>query len=194
MLFRSRLAAYIGFRAQCFAAAPDDGASLAQLLAMARHNAASGVGATLAQRLDPWAGELAHLDRQVRRLRTDNRLHAWEWLRTSDGRLMKTDALDHHAAHDLVGCQDITWDIAGAGIEFGLAAAEQAQLCDAIECITRTAVDRRLLAFSQPCYAAFQFGYWSLAADALAGFPAEARRTRAAADAYGRVLARLIET
>ena len=62
----------------------------------------------------------AGLKGAVRRVETDNRLHAWEWLHTPDGRLLKTDALDHHAGHDLIGCQDITWDIAGATVELDL--------------------------------------------------------------------------
>jgi hypothetical protein len=187
-----RLAAYIGFRARTFPAAPDEGASLSRLLQMARRNTELGLSAAHALHLDRWARDVAGLEHHVRRIRTDNRLHAWEWLRIADGRLIKTDALDHHAAHDLVGCQDATWDIAGACIEFDLSGAEQARLCAAIERITQTPIDRRLLAFSQRCYAAFQLGYWSLASDTLAGYPAEAMRTRAAANRYTQVLGRLL--
>jgi len=46
-------------------------------------------------------------------------MHAWEWV-VVDGTFVKTDAVDHHAAHDLVGCQDLAWDIAGASHELGL--------------------------------------------------------------------------
>ena len=48
---------------------------------------------------------------------------------TPDGRLLKTDALDHHAGHDLIGCQDITWDIAGATVELDLSDSERNRLC-----------------------------------------------------------------
>ncbi|HEX2724200.1 MAG TPA: hypothetical protein VHN20_00105 [Beijerinckiaceae bacterium] len=188
----SRLAAYIGFRARAFPAAPDHGASLSRLLQMARRNTELGLSAAHARQLEPWESEIVALEPRVRRVRGDNRLHPWEWLLTADGRLIKTDAIDHHAAHDLIGCQDVTWDIAGASIEFDLSAAEQAGLCAAVECVAHTRVDRRLLAFSQPCYAAFQLGYWSLASHSLAGHPAEAMRTRAAADRYTEVLARLL--
>jgi hypothetical protein len=188
-----RLAAYIGFRARTFPAAAQEGASLSQLLEMARRNTSLALSPAHAQRLDAWASELVILEAHVRRVRTDNRLHAWEWLRTADGRLIKTDAVDHHAAHDLVGCQDATWDIAGAAIEFDLSVAEQASLCAQIERIAHTRVDPRLLAFTLRCYAAFQLGYWSLASAALAGCPAEAARTRAAADRYTRVLRGLLQ-
>ncbi|HEY7385562.1 MAG TPA: hypothetical protein VH743_18025 [Beijerinckiaceae bacterium] len=190
----ARLAAYIGFRARAFPTTGDQGASLRRLLQMARRNTELGLGPAHARQLDIWEAEMPALEPRVRRILGDNRLHAWEWLRTADGRVIKTDALDHHAAHDLIGCQDVTWDIAGASIEFELSDAEQAHLCAGIARIAPARVDRRLLAFSQPCYAAFQLGYWSLAACALAGDPAEASRTRAAADRYTKVLARLLET
>ena len=61
---------------------------------------------------------LERLERVVRPVEIDGRLHAWSYLRR-DGHLLKTDALDHHAGHDLVGCQDIAWDIVGAKIELG---------------------------------------------------------------------------
>jgi hypothetical protein len=185
-----RLAAYIGFRARAFPA--EQGASLAQLLAMARRNIGLGLSEDLARRVDEWEPDLASLARQVHPIRTDNRMHAWEWLRTPDDRLIKTDALDHHVGHDLVGCQDMTWDIAGANIEFGLSDREKAELCRGVERLTRRRVDPRLLAFSELCYAAFQLGHWTLAADALVGFPAEAARTRKATAVYARTLERLL--
>lgn len=186
----ARLAAYIGFRASTFPA--EQGASLAQLLIMARRNTALGLTESLAERFDAWQRDLAALQTQVRAVCTDNRLHAWEWLHTSDGGLLKTDALDHHAAHDLVGCQDATWDLAGAGIELGLSAEEKDELCRAVERAAQRRMDRRLLAFSELCYAAFQLGHWSLAADVLAASPGEAGRARTAAAAYARTLERCL--
>jgi hypothetical protein len=119
----------------------------------------------------------------LRRVETDNRLHLWEWLATEDGRLLKADALDHHAAHDLVGCQDIAWDVAGARVEFGLAADEVAHLSAVIEQAAGLPVDRELVAFLQPCYLAFQLGAWSLSAGAVGG--SEAARVDRAARSYG---------
>ena len=142
----------------------------------------------MARAVEGWRSHLVRLESRVRKVRTDNRMHPWEWLHTPDGRLVKTDALDHHAAHDLVGCQDAVWDIAGAKIEFDLSPEELAELCHVFERVTRTGVDRDLLAFYEICYAAFQLGHWSMAAESLVGFPAEAARTRAAADRYGRKL------
>jgi hypothetical protein len=87
----------------------------------------------------------------------------------------------------------VTWDIAGACIEFGLSDEEKADLCQGVERVTQRGADRRLLAFSELCYAAFQLGHWSLAAKALVGFPEEAQRTSAAAASYARTLEGLLQ-
>src|SRR3954453_21950736 len=55
-----------------------------------------------------------------RHVLTDNRMHAWEWLVTPEGRILKADALDHHRGNDLVGPQDVAWDLAGAAVELEL--------------------------------------------------------------------------
>ncbi|TWA83166.1 hypothetical protein FBZ83_106349 [Azospirillum brasilense] len=153
-----RLADYLRFRAQRFPAECDTGASLPDLLAMARVNIGEALGAAATVSLDRWTPDiLRELDAGVRRAVTDNRLHIWEWLRTTDGRLLKTDSLDHADAHDLIGCQDIAWDVAGAIVEFGLPAAEAGRLCGAVD------ASKRLVAFHLPCYLAFQIGCWSFA-------------------------------
>jgi hypothetical protein len=166
---------------------------LRELFQMARHNTACGLGEEIATAFDPWKERLPQLERRIRRVRTDNRLHAWEWLQAPDGRLIKTDALDHHAAHDLVGCQDAAWDIAGAGIEFDLTADEFSELCRVFESAAQRPVSRDLLAFYEICYAAFQFGHWSLAGESLPTFPAEALRIRAAVDRYRSRLRQAVE-
>jgi hypothetical protein len=110
----------------------------------------------------------------------DGKLHAWEWLIEPDGSLVKTDAYDHCGAHDLIGCQDIAWDVAAAGIELELAADEEARLA------AIAGADPRRVAFLRPCYLAFQLGRARLAADA--SDPAEAQRLRAAAARYARLI------
>ncbi|OYD82096.1 hypothetical protein [Azospirillum brasilense] len=153
-----RLADYLQFRARRFPAERDTGASLPDLLAMARVNIGEALGTAATASLDRWTPViLRELDAGVRRVVTDNRLHIWEWLRTTDGRVLKTDALDHAGAHDLIGRQDIAWDVAGAIVEFGLPAAEADRLCGAV------AASKRLVAFYLSCYPAFQIGYWSFA-------------------------------
>jgi hypothetical protein len=187
---RDRLVAHLGrylaFRARHLPAAPEGGASAEALWQMARHNAAEALGEALASRLDGWKPELSSLDARMRRVWTDNRLHAWEWLVLPDGRLLKTDAVDHAAAHDLIGCQDIAWDVAGAAVELGLSATERERLRALVEAEAAREVDPALLAFLTPCYLAFQLGYHAMAADASS--EVDAARARRAADRYAEVL------
>nr|WP_314446696.1 hypothetical protein [uncultured Sphingomonas sp.] len=125
------LAAYLAVRSELPA---PPGASLAALVTMARRNVPE---------LGRWDPPVHQLQRLVRSVRTDGRLQVHEWLRLSDGRLLKADALDHHRGHDLIGAQDIAWDVAGAWVELG----HDARLGD-----------RRLVAFYQVAYCAFQIG------------------------------------
>jgi hypothetical protein len=174
----ARVAAYLDFRVRAFPAGPGRGADLAELQAMARHNTAQALGETAGAWFDRWtARDLARLGARARPVETDNRMQAWEWLALPDGRLLKADAVDHHAAHDLVGCQDIAWDVAGAMVELGLGALPLAE--------------PGLLAFLLPCYCAFQLGAWTMAAEA-APDAAEAGRCRAAVARYADRLRREI--
>ena len=165
---------YLGFRARALPAAPADGAPLAELLRMARRNLALALGEGALSALDAIHPDIGARARPVQ---VDARLHAWEWLVAPDGRLVKTDGVDHCAAHDLVGCQDIAWDVAGAEAELGLDAAELRRLLAIVG-----PVDPELLAALRPCYLAFQLGRHALAADGAP--PDEAARLRAAADRY----------
>lgn len=152
-----RAASYLAFRAGRLPAGAEDGADLYALAEMAQINAGEALGADLgieiARRLsallvDPPASRPVHVD---------GRLHAWEWLETPAGELLKVDALDHACGHDLVGCQDIAWDVAGAELELELSPMEAERLAKVL------GVDPRLLAFHRACYPAFQLGLWSLA-------------------------------
>lgn len=149
---------------------------------MARTNAGEALGADAAS-LDRWLAVLPRLRGISCPIETDNRLHVWEWIRTQDGRLLKTDALDHHAGHDLVGCQDIAWDLAGASVEFELSQSELSSLINAVERNSARNVDTDLLAFSQACYPAFQLGYYQLAASFAETEP-EAMRAEKAVSRY----------
>lgn len=187
------LGRYLGFRARHLPAGRP-GASPKSLWGMAARNTALALGAESARALAAWKPILPRLARWAVPIRTDNRLHAWEWL-VHDGRLIKTDAVDHHAAHDLVGCQDLAWDIAGATVEFGLADDERDRLCALAEREAGRPLAPELVAFCTTCYVAFQLGAWTLAAQVLAADAAEAERLRAAAARYTQLLrCRLGET
>ncbi|MFL5296904.1 MAG: hypothetical protein ACJ798_11040 [Phenylobacterium sp.] len=159
--FVEHLGRYLAFRARDLPAGSDQGASVEALTEMACANARELLGerqgAELAQRLQELApGEIG------RRVHVDGRLHRWEWLRRPDRSYSKLDALDHSQAHDLIGCQDIAWDVAGAAAEFDLAPGEVAQIIATIE-RARVAVAAESLAFFGACYAAFQGGLWAMA-------------------------------
>jgi hypothetical protein len=184
-----RLAHYIAFRARSFAAPDECGASLQALHEAARHNGLEVLGNQGAAAWDRHGRAAALLQARVRPVRTDNRMHAWEWLADGD-RLLKTDAVDHHAGHDLVGCQDPAWDVTGAVAEFGLGSAECRRL---VEGLARRGceIDADLLRFCAPAYLGFQLGHFHLAAqDAAAGL----ERTCLAqhADRYAQMLQRLL--
>ena len=179
---------YLGFRARHFEAGAEQGASLKALAEMARFNTSQILGEEAARDLDRLLHDASRLEGAVRRVETDNRLHAWEWLHAPDGRLLKTDALDHHAGHDLIGCQDIAWDIAGATVELNLSDSERNRLCRIVAEQSGHPVNRDLLALLTPCYPAFQMADHAMAANAAAPESGEAKRLRAATDRYARRL------
>lgn len=181
-----RIAPYLAFRARHFPAEAHEGASLADLRAMALHNTRQGLGETAARALDDTLAGPDALSGAVNRVSTDNRMLPWEWLVTGD-RAIKTDALDHCMAHDLVGCQDITWDIAAAAVEFGLSETDTRHLCDIVERDSTLPVSPGLLAFMRACYLAFQLGAHTMAAEALQG-SCEEHRLRTAAARYAALL------
>jgi hypothetical protein len=180
-----RLARYLAFRGRQFSATAEDGAPMTDLLEMAKINGAealgSEVGAVIAEHLE----YLSKITPPGRPIAVDGRLHAWEWVETPDGRLLKTDAVDHAFGHDLIGCQDIAWDIAGARIELDLSGEEAAWLMRAVERLDGGEASPARLALHEALYAAFQLGLWSVGQD---GDAENARRIAAHAERYRRTL------
>ncbi|MXP65807.1 hypothetical protein E0493_20875 [Roseomonas sp. M0104] len=183
------VARYLAFRRRHFAKG-SGGASLAALWDMACHNTAEALGEPAARALRRLQPDLPRLEARLRPIAGDNRLHPWEWLALPDGRLLKADALDHHAAHDLIGCQDLAWDLVGAEVELGLAPTA---LAAAVARESGHATDPALPDAYRPCYLAFQLGAAGMAAAACQGMPEEAARLRAATRRYTVLLRRLIE-
>lgn len=153
-----RVLDYLAFRANLPATGP--GAALATLFDMASYN--------IGQRL----GEVAAAAARTR-LRdparftpvpccTDNRMHRWEWV-PGAGQWYKLDGTDHHAAHDLVGCQDIAWDVAGTAVELGLTDAQGEDLGRAVAQRIGRPISPEFLAATELCYLGFQIGLWTMA-------------------------------
>jgi hypothetical protein len=171
----------IAFRAERWPAGSGRGATPEKLLEMAEFNARQLLGDE-AEPLRAWRQRLPELTAAARPVLTDNRMHAWEWLVLPDGRLLKSDAVDHATGNDLVGAQDPCWDVAGAIVELGLEGDERARL---LELAGRREVRAPWLSFYVQAYLAFQLGHWTLAAQAMEGMDAqEAAAARRAAERY----------
>ncbi|HYU33710.1 MAG TPA: hypothetical protein VEW48_16275 [Thermoanaerobaculia bacterium] len=180
-----KVAEYVAFRAARWPAGPEPrGASPTQLLEMAEFNIGQALGAEVAERLRAWRERLPELEALARPVLTYNRMHAWEWLLTRDGRIVKTDAVDHHASNDLVGAQDPAWDLAGAIVELGFTGDEESRF---LEAAAKRGVrpGPRQLSFYKVTYLAFQLGAHLLGAQAVGWNAEEAERLRRAGEGYG---------
>src|SRR5206468_1870293 len=89
---------------------------------------------------------------------------------------------DHCRAHDLVGCMDPGWDLAGASFELGF---DQELLRKRFLEHGGRGAQPDVLAFLRPCYLAFQLGAYTLAA---AANPGERAGLERAAQRYARLL------
>lgn len=189
------VARYLAFRATELPCDDGDGATVEGLLAMAHHNAEAALGRGAAARVRELAWAVGPCARERRVVRVDAKLQPWEWLGLPDGSFRKADALDHHAGHDLIGAQDIGWDLAGAALELDLTDDERAELVDVVGRARGRAVSKDALRFYEVAYAAYWTGAYALAHDVVAPrSAAEATRIAAARDGYGRALeARLAE-
>lgn len=163
------VARYLAFRAERFPAPADArGASPVKLYEMAAFNIQRALGPGWTDEVRLWWDRLSQIASLERPILSDNRMHAWEWLVTPGGRILKADALDHHRGNDLVGPQDIAWDLAGAAAELDLEPGELALLADAVARRSRTARPEPVqLGFYTVAYLAFQTGRHTLAAEAL---------------------------
>ena len=189
----AELARNMGTRARLLPASSGSGAGMNALLAMARRNISLEFGEDAARKLDRWEPRLEPLERRTVRIRTDNKLDRHEWLRARDGSLIKCDALDHHQAHDLIGCQSIEWDVAGAIAEFDLDQSDIEHFIAATEEWGCLPIDRELLGFCRTAYLAFRMGQMRLGAT-MAEAPAEQLRLRLRGDRYTAELQHLLES
>jgi hypothetical protein len=187
------IAHYIGTRSRLLPTPSGSGASIEELLTMARRNASLELGDELAQAVDAWTSRADALERRIARVRTDNKLDRHEWLRLSSGVLIKTDALDHHQAHDLIGCQDLTWDVAGAIVEFDVGQDDAEAFITAVEEWAVREIDRELLEFYRLAYPVFRLGQARLGQSMIAD-PRERQRLDHSARRYALELQHLLES
>ncbi|RWO41748.1 MAG: hypothetical protein E5Y04_08095 [Mesorhizobium sp.] len=164
----------------------EPGASLLALAEMAVSNTSEALGEKRAAALRGWLSKQAPAS-GLQRVEIDGKLQPWEFLVRADGRVLKTDAVDHCRAHDLIGCQPIEWDIAGARVEYGLSDSDVRTLVQGM----KLAIDNGHIGFFEPCYLAFQLGLWSTAAQSENG--REKARLAATADRYRMRLIRFLD-
>jgi hypothetical protein len=158
-----RLAGYLSLRARRFGAGPEEGASPDALLDMLQVNAAEALGPDSARQVRRFVESARAAARDARRIAVDGKLEAWEWLVLPGGELSKLDAVQHADGHDLVGCQDVAWDVAGATVELGLDADAAGELARRVRHATGAALAPPILAFYEAAYLAFRVGRWTLA-------------------------------
>ncbi|HEX4496261.1 MAG TPA: hypothetical protein VIE43_11390 [Thermoanaerobaculia bacterium] len=182
------VASYLARRTRLPADPRQRGAAPDRLFEMLSYNAGKALGADAAEALEAWHGRIPEFARRERPVLTDNKPHAWEWLVLPDGRILKADALDHTQGNDLVGPQDIAWDVAGTAVELDLDGDERGRLADHL------GVDPLQLDVYTLAYLGFQLGRHTLAAEALAaGAPEEAARMRVAVETYTACLRKKIQ-
>ena len=187
------IASHIGARAKLLPATRTSGATIVELLDMAQRNVSIELGRQCAYVIDHWRARREELARRVVRVRTDNRLDRHEWLRLRSGGLLKADALDHHCAHDLIGCQDAAWDVAGAIVEFDVGEMQRGDFIASVEHCAGREIDRELLHFYRMAYLAFRLGQARLGS-AMVADGCERGRIERAGDTYSAQLRRLLET
>jgi hypothetical protein len=186
------IARYIGTRARLLPATSGSGASVDELVKMARRNVALEFGEAAAGALDRWSLRSHELDRQIVRVRSDGRLGRSEWLATKSGALIKADALDHHQAHDMIGCQDLAWDVAGAIVELDVDQKSASSFVASAEHWADRRVDSELLEFCLVAYCAFRLGQCRLG-QSMTSDISEQHRLEASGDAYSRRLQHLLQ-
>ena len=189
------VATYLAFRAARFPVAPEErGATPRKLFEMLAFNTQRALGPILGEIVKDWRSRLPEVARLERLVLTDNKMHAWEWLVTRGGKILKADALDHHRGNDLVGPQDIAWDLAGAAVELDLDEAELELLADAVARRGNVPrAERVQLDFYAVAYLAFQTGRHLLAAEALEhSSPADSAGLRSEMERYAERLRRTV--
>jgi hypothetical protein len=151
------------------------------------------LGEAAAARAAGWTTKTAaSAPRQVgERSYGDGRLSPEHWLRTPEGRWIKTSSTRHDADHTAVGRQPLLWDVAGALVEWGITPETAGPLLQAVG--PGAGRSGEMLTFYQMAYAAFRMGQCAMCAGLTGGDLAEQERPQRAAERYRTRLAILLE-
>ncbi len=96
----------------------------------------------------------------------DGRMMPWEWIRTPEGRLFKTDTADHSDDHFFPGPTDIAWDLAGAIVEWDLPRQAADYLLERYRRASGDDPGSRMPGYLL-AYTVFRMGYCKMAAAAV---------------------------
>jgi hypothetical protein len=169
------VARYLAFRATAMPAQAGDGAPPEKLAEMLVANAVECFGAEARAAVERVAALASDLPPSLRPVAVDGKLEVWEWLRTTEGRLVKVDGFHHADAHDLAGAQDIAWDVAAARLELGLDPDETMRIARRVEAASGSRLSPASLAFHEAAYAALRVARWSFALECEADADERAR-------------------
>ncbi len=145
------IAEYCAFRASEFRADGDSGKILEQ---MATFNFSQECGGEM----NLPAGSL----RTASPIIADGRMQPHEWIRGTDGRVMKVDASRHGDDHFFPGPTDIAWDLAGTIVEWDLSGEAKAYFIENYRRRTRDDPSARLPQFVL-AYSVFRMAYCKMA-------------------------------
>jgi len=161
-----RMAEYCAFRAKEFSANSESRDEV-DLATMARTNLREEFGS------EESAPDLSALSTQ-HKVVSDSRMMPHAWIRTPDGRILKTNGNVHGDDHFFPGPCDIAWDLAGAIVEWEMGDCVANQFLSRFRELTGDDARPRIPAFLA-AYAAFRMGYCKMAAGVMQGTDEESR-------------------
>ena len=162
-LLLERIARYCSFRVSNFSCASPSNSELANML---EFNVQQEFGREL--RLDP------ALLGSTNPVLVDGRMQPFEWIASSRGELLKTDAISHGDNHFFPGPCDIAWDLAGATIEWDLSFEAAQFLVRRFKQLSGIDVAHKLDAYLL-AYCVFRLGFCKMAASTVSGSREESR-------------------
>jgi hypothetical protein len=158
-----RIARYCAFRFSEFRAESNQCTSLPQML---ESNLAREFHAELRKDSPILATELPAL--------VDGRMQPYEWIRLPNGSILKTDGASHGDDHFFPGPTDITWDLAGAAVEWNLPPDAAAFLLSRFYQLTGKD-PRPVFSMFKLAYAVFRVAWCKMAATTVSGTEEEIR-------------------
>lgn len=182
-----RIGRYIVDAADSELSIAEQQASLERLRELLYWNTRESLGERMAERTLRWKRSIPVRPRSAY---GDGRLGPEEWIRRTDGRLIKVDCTGHSSDHTAVGRQPLVWDLAGTMVEWRLDDETARPLLKGFVDAGGEPPALETLAFYRAAYAAFRLGQCAICAGV--SDPNERRRLHRARDSYKAQLARIL--